>query len=119
MSDDKRLTSDQFLERLKTIVNLPDDIINLDISLHVNLMAVISLTRYATANDDIDKTELDLDHNRTIDEMLAVYNVSDLNDVINENKALREVLSRIVKLTDEGILDVSAIDEAHKLLVEK
>ena len=111
----KRLTSDELLERLKTIVQLPEDIISLDISLRTGLFAVISLQRYATIDDGIVGTRFDSYLNRTIDETLAVYNVNDLDDILNENVQLRDILSRILAARSKGENDWEALGEAVKL----
>ena len=118
MATDKRITSDAFLDRLKLIFsNLPDELLSLDIQLRPNLMAVLQITRYATDSDKPDQITRGADD--TVEQSLAVYDVSDFDDVMKQNERMKDILGRIIEYHERSEVNYDAMREGAELLVQE
>ncbi len=118
MTTDKRITSDDFFDRLKLIFsNLPDDVLSLDIQLRHGLKAVLQMTRYATDSDEPNRVAYG--QNNTVGESLAVYNANDFDDVMRQNEQMRDILSRIIEYHERSEVHYEAMREGSKLLEVK
>lgn len=117
MSNDKRISSDAMFERLKSLIpNLPDECITLDIELRKGLMAVLRLTRYASEQDE--PAKITFGPQDTVEEALAVYNVNDFDDVMNQNHDLKVIMCRIITEYEQDGVDTLAMQEGRELLDE-
>jgi len=74
----KLITSNELYERLKTIVNIPEDadVIDMNIRLNKGDYAIIEMTRYATDNDDVYNTTF-TPGGSIIDEKLMLISVEE------------------------------------------